>query len=235
MTVTPLVPMPTRKGTERIGCAGSRAAKAPERPRLRGDDAATLLAAARAGDQRAWTLLVGRYGAAIKAVARRHRLNAANQEEVAQRTWLRLVEHIDSVREPAAIGGWLTAVARNECLRVLAASEREVPVEAPLPLDAADASTVEDELSETMRKQALHHALEALPEHQRTVLRSLLAKPNLNYDELSAQLGIPRGSIGPTRGRGLARLRRDPQLMSAIDGHHDRRTPARPGPGHDLT
>jgi RNA polymerase sigma factor (sigma-70 family) len=227
--------MTTHKATERVGCAVSRATKAPKRARLRGDDAATLLPAARAGDQRAWSLLVGRYGASIKAVARRHRLNAANQEEVAQRTWLRLVEHIDSVREPAAIGGWLTTVARNECLRVLAASKREVPVEEPLPLDVTDSTAVADELIEALRKQALHDALDALPEHQRRLLRSLLVEPNLNYHELSAQLGIPRGGIGPTRGRGLARLRRDPDLRRAIDGHHDRRTPARPDRGHDLT
>jgi RNA polymerase sigma factor (sigma-70 family) len=227
--------MTTHKAKSRIGCAGTVATTTPERRRVRGDDPSTLLSAAKAGDQRAWSLLVGRYGASIKAVARRHRLSAANQDEVAQRTWLRLVENIDSLREPAAVGGWLRAVARHECLRVLAASEREVPVEGPLPLDVSDSTAVEDEVIEAMRKQAVHDALEALPEHERRVLRLLLAEPNLNYHELSARLGIPRGSIGPTRGRGLARLRRDPHFTHAIDGHHDRRTPARPLRGHDLT
>jgi RNA polymerase sigma factor (sigma-70 family) len=207
----------------------------PAPARLRGDDIAALLQSARAGDERAWSLLVSRYGASIHAIARRHRLSPADQEEVAQRTWLRLVEHIDSVRSPAAIGGWLRTVARHECLRVLATCQREVPTMEPLPADAPDANSVEDTLNDAMREQALHHALEALPEQQRRVLRSLLVEPHLNYEQLSAQLGIARGSIGPTRQRGLERLRRDPRLRRALDGHHDHRTPGRPVRLDDLT
>src|SRR5438034_11030196 len=209
-----------RRTTERVSCAVTGTTKAQQRPRLRGDDDASLLSAARAGDQRAWSLLVGRYGVSIRGVARRHRLSPANQEEVAQRTWLRLVEHIGSVRSPAAIGGWLTTVARNECLRVLAASERELPVEEALPPEAAAPTSVEDELAEIMGKQALHSAVDTLPEHQRRLLRWFLAEPELNYEELSARLGIPRGSIGPTRGRGLARLRRNAHLRRALDDGH---------------
>jgi RNA polymerase sigma factor (sigma-70 family) len=196
--------------------------------RLLDHDPAGLLQAAQDGDQRAWDELVALHGPSIRAVARRHRLNAANQEEVVQRTWLRLVEHVASVREPAALRGWLTTVARHECLRVLRASERELPFEDPLPHETPDTSCVEDELFEALRKQALHAALDGLPEHQRRVLRSLLAEPELNYQQLSVRLGVPRGSIGPTRGRGLARLRRDPYLRSAVDGHVDRRTPTPP-------
>jgi RNA polymerase sigma factor (sigma-70 family) len=193
--------------------------------RVRPSDPAALLRAATAGDQRAWSELVARHSASIKAVARRHRLGAASQDDVVQRTWLRLVEHIDSVRDPAALGGWLTTVARHECLRVLASFRRELPVEEPVAREAVDVSAVDDALIEDLRRQALHDALDALPEHQQRVLRSLLATPELSYTELSARLGIPIGSIGPTRGRGLARLRRDPRLCGALDGHVDRRTP----------
>lgn len=117
----------------------SEAARANCRPRRhpsvvrrhRGDDPHALVSGAVRGDQRAWDLLVARYGATIRAVARRHRLSAADQEEVAQRTWLRLVQHVRSIKEPAALGGWLATTARNESIRVLSASRREVPVDEP--------------------------------------------------------------------------------------------------------
>ena len=117
----------------RVTCASAREQRersGSRRPHHRGDDLAALVSAAVRGEtrQRAWRLLVGRFSATIRAVARRHRLSAADQEEVAQRTWVRLVEHIESVREPAALGGWLATTARHECLRVLGASRREIPL-----------------------------------------------------------------------------------------------------------
>jgi RNA polymerase sigma factor (sigma-70 family) len=231
MTPHPDIPSP-RRGHVPVAHPVGRAARATLSPRARDDDASLLLAA-RAGDQHVWKLLIGRYNATIKGIARRHRLSAADQEDVAQRTWLRLVEHIEAVREPAAVGGWLVAVARNECLRLLAMSAREVPVDEPRNADAADATTIEDEIIEAARKQALHAALDGLPAHQRRLLRTLVEEPGLNYNEISARLGIPRGSIGPTRARGLVRLRQDAHFASAIDGHVDRRTPSRRN--HDLT
>jgi RNA polymerase sigma factor (sigma-70 family) len=196
-------------------------------PRLREHDVVELVAAAARGDQRAWTVLVGRYGATIRSVARRHRLAPADQDEVAQRTWLRLVEHIATVREPAALGGWLATTARHECLRVIGSSVREVPIDESAMPDVAEDAAIHEAVEAAERGRALHGALDRLPDHQRTVVRLLLDEPALSYDDVSATLGIPRGSIGPTRARGLSRLRRDPHLASAVD----RRTRF---PGHDL-
>jgi RNA polymerase sigma factor (sigma-70 family) len=196
----------------------------PDRRPVGPDDHAMLLRAAAAGDTRAWSVLVRRYGPVIASVARRHRLHPADRDEVAQRTWLRLIEHIGAVREPAAIGGWLATVARRECLRVLAASRCEMPVEEPQTADTADMALAEDRVMEVARKEALYEALERLPEHQERLLRTLLAKPDVTYLDLSTKLGMPHGSIGPTRARALARLRRDRRFADAIDGHVDRRT-----------
>jgi RNA polymerase sigma factor (sigma-70 family) len=195
-------------------------------PRHRGDDLHALLSGAARGESRAWEALVARYGATIRAVARRHRLTAADQDEVAQRTWLRLVQHVASVKEPAALGGWLATTARRESLRVLAASRREVPVDEPPNADEADPSSIEDAASAAERRDALHRALAALPARQGTLMRFLLTEPAVSYDEVSIALGMPRGSIGPTYGRCVARLRRDPHLARALgacpipaDGH----------------
>jgi DNA-directed RNA polymerase specialized sigma24 family protein len=78
------------------------------------DDLRVVVRAAAAGDEKASSMLVARFEATIRAVAGRHRLGRADQEEVVQRTWLRLVERIDGLREPAAMAsGGRPASARR--------------------------------------------------------------------------------------------------------------------------
>jgi RNA polymerase sigma factor (sigma-70 family) len=149
-------------------------------------------------------------------VVRQHRLNRSEQEDVAQQTWLCLFQHIESVRDPVALGAWLATVARRECLRALALSQREVLVDASVAPDRVDPASPSDAVELSERRSALHAAVAALPAHERLLIETLLAKSELTYDELSRALGIPRGSIGPTRGRGIARLRRDPHLARAL-------------------
>jgi DNA-directed RNA polymerase specialized sigma24 family protein len=102
---------------------------------------------------------------------------------------------------------------------VLAASRREVPVDEPPNADEADPSSIEDAASAAERRDALQRALAALPARQRTLMRFLLTAPASSYDEVSVALGMPRGSIGPTYGRSVARLRCDPHLASALGTH----------------
>ena len=78
-----------------------------------------LLKSAGAGDQSAWDALVDRYGGRVWAVARAHRLSSADAEDVFQVAFLRLVTHLDTIRDPGRVGAWLATTARNECLRVL--------------------------------------------------------------------------------------------------------------------
>jgi DNA-directed RNA polymerase specialized sigma24 family protein len=109
---------------------------------------------------------------------------------------------------------------------VIASRRREMPVEEPIEGRAPDAGGVDDELLEAERREALRRAVDGVPEHERRLMHLLLQEPPLTYDEISAALGIPKGSIGPTRGRCLARLRGDRHLVSVVHG--------RPRPGHDL-
>ena len=88
-----------------------------------------LVHAAAAGDQAAWNTIVERFSGLIWATVRAHRLSAGDAAEVVQTTWLRLVEHLDRIREPERLGGWLATTARNECLRQIRHSAREVPSE----------------------------------------------------------------------------------------------------------
>jgi RNA polymerase sigma factor (sigma-70 family) len=171
-----------------------------------------LVIAASAGDTAAWSSLVNRFAARLRAVVRGHRLAAQDAEDVVQTTWLRLLEHIDRVREPFAVGAWLETTARRESLRVLRASQRERPTESERLDFEPVAPVAERRLVASDDRVALARAMTALAPRDRQLLSTLFADPAPSYEEISRTLGIPIGSIGPTRGRILARLRRDPAL-----------------------
>ena len=81
--------------------------------------AADLVFAAKAGDSQAWNALVDRFASTVWAVARAHRLSAADAADVSQTTWMRLVEHLDRIEQPERVGAWLATTARRESLRIL--------------------------------------------------------------------------------------------------------------------
>ncbi len=174
-----------------------------------------MLAAAR-GEHAGWEALVQRFTARVRTVARAHRLAPHDVDDVLQTTWMRLLEHIQSVREPAALGAWLDTTARRESLRVIRGAKRERPTEQ----DDLGGETVEPvaerDLIEAERRTALAAGVERLPPAQRNVIAALLAHPTLSYAEISKSMNTPIGSIGPTRARSLARLRRDRELLRAI-------------------
>jgi RNA polymerase sigma factor (sigma-70 family) len=143
-------------------------------------------------------------------------LSPADQDEVAQRTWAQLVTNIGRIREPDALGGWLATTARYECLRIFEASSREIPVDEPVAADQASTEALDDALAAEERRAALHRALDVVPPSERTIVRMLLAHPAMSYEQLGSTLGVPIGSIGPTRGRCIAQLRRDPHLAGVV-------------------
>jgi RNA polymerase sigma factor (sigma-70 family) len=165
-------------------------------------------AALRAGDQGAWQALTDRYTNLLWSIARGMGLSHADAAEVVQMTWLRLVEGLESVRQPEFVGSWLATTARRECLTVLRRHSREqVGASADWP-DLPDAS---GELDEAMlreeRDAALWQAFGRLRPACQALLRVLMADPRPSYVEVSDALGIPIGSIGPSRQRCLAVLR----------------------------
>ena len=177
-----------------------------------------LVTRAREGDTQAWDALVERYAPLIWSICRRHRL-ADDADDVAQSVWLRLVDQLDKVRDPAALPGWLATTTRRECLRVLR-TERG-PLAAGPELDAdilpdERTATAEQEMLAAERHAALHEAFQALPPDGQQLIALLIEDPPLPYAEISARLGIPVGSIGPTRRRYIDKLRRYPAVAALI-------------------
>jgi len=191
-------------------------------------DLERLLAAAAGGDQAAWNIIVERYNRLLWAIARGYGLHSTNAEDVVQTTWLRLVENLDRIAEPARLAAWLATTARRECLQALRKSKRESPAPTPEYLanspDSArelDAGLLDDE-----RDAALWCAFGRLSERCQLLLRVLMATPPPAYAEVAAALDMPIGTIGPTRKRCLAHLRRlalaDDVLGGAADNEEGR-------------
>jgi RNA polymerase sigma factor (sigma-70 family) len=166
------------------------------------------------GSTVAWTALVDRFSGLVWAVLRSQGLRRSDAEDAFQTTWLRFGEHVGRLQDPDRVGLWLATTARNEALQLLRLRRRETPVD--LSRDDAMVPAAPEERPELTTEQAervLWEAFDSLRPVCKMVLVLLSADPPLTYSEISAVLGIPIGSIGPTRQRCLERLRRNSQLQ----------------------
>lgn len=175
-----------------------------------------LVSAARHGDPSAWQVLVDRHDRLILAVCRAHRLSPHDVEDVRQTTWLRAIEHLVRVQDPERIGAWLATVARRECLRVLRQAARMRPSDDDELLQSRphDVPGPDEQVLASERCAAVRVSVTSLAERDRTLLARLYAEDQSSYAEIGRQLQMPIGSIGPTRGRVLERLRRQESLVN---------------------
>jgi RNA polymerase sigma factor (sigma-70 family) len=173
-----------------------------------------LIERAARGEEAAWAEIVERFSGLIWATARAHRLSHAEAADVAQTTWLRLVENLDRIHDPERLGGWLATTARRECLRHIRLHQREVMVEDDTQFDAPAAETAESSLIVRERDDALRRAFARISERCQALLRMLAASDAPSYEEVSAALEMPIGAIGPTRARCLEKLKRTPELAT---------------------
>lgn len=184
----------------------------PCRPRpytYRGPSNADLLTRCADGDQEAWRVVVDRFAGLIWSVAQRHRLGAAECEDVSQTTWSRLVQKIHTIRDPERLGDWLATVARNESLKQLNRGARTVLGTHPDLFDRADerAEQPEEEVLRAELHERIQAALNCLTPQCSALLELMLADPPASYEEAAERLELSVGSIGPIRNRCLRRLR----------------------------
>jgi RNA polymerase sigma factor (sigma-70 family) len=166
-----------------------------------------LVRDARRGDECAWNALVNRYAGLVWAVARAHRLNDADAADVSQATWIKLFRSLGTLKTPSALGAWLATTARRESLRCIQRGGRTEPWPEEREL-ADDGPDLDARLLADERDGLVLRALSELSERDQKLLRMLAADHEPSYEEISAALEMPIGSIGPTRARALERLRR---------------------------
>jgi RNA polymerase sigma factor (sigma-70 family) len=163
---------------------------------------------AAAGDEHAWDAIVESFSGLVWTVANGHRLGAADTAEVMQTTWLRLLENLDRIREPERLGGWLATTARRESLRTLRLRGRELPTDDETGSGAVGTEPSPEQTAlDHDRDRRLWAAFAQLPDRCRQLLH-LVIVVQPPYSEVAEAMGMPIGSIGPTRQRCLERLRR---------------------------
>jgi RNA polymerase sigma factor (sigma-70 family) len=184
---------------------------------------APLVDRAARGDQDAWDDLVARFAGLVWSIALGYGLSAADAADVSQTCWLRLAENLHRLNDRERVGAWLATTARRESLAVLKRGRRQVPSGVSFDEELAPDPEPDSSLLRQERSTALFAAFRSLPAACRTLLRVLLADPAPSYAEVSENLEMPVGSIGPRRARCLERLR-----VSVEEQTSDRSRPVRP-------
>lgn len=162
--------------------------------------------AVRDGDAEAWEVLVRRYESLVYTIATRAGLSMAEAGDCFQQTWLQLFLNRRKITSPDRISAWLTTTAKRESLRMRKRSSRHVELDESLPV--ADTRPLPDEEFDAMERRArLESALSRLDERCRSLLTALFLAPETrSYDQIAADLGVPKNSMGPVRSRCLDKL-----------------------------
>lgn len=189
---------------------GARASKQDRHVRI-----GELLLAARAGNEDALGQIVTELSPLLWQVARAAGLSSEDAEDVVQTAWMRLVEHLNRIDTPVALTKWLVVTTRREAWEVRAAGRRQVPTDEDWLATLPDQGPGAEELAIIDdQRSALWAALGKLSSRCQELLRIMAFVPGSDYSAVATALGMARGSVGPTRGRCLARLRailtRDP-------------------------
>lgn len=169
---------------------------------------ARLVSEAREGSEDALGEIVTEFSPLLWHIARAAGLSTADAEDVVQTVWMRLLAHLDDIRDSAALAGWLVTTTRREAWRVRDAGRKQLATDTevfaalPDPRPGSDEQIIIDD-----QRRALWQAIGQLSKRCQELLRIVAFVPRPDYAAAAAELGMPIGSIGPTRGRCLAKLR----------------------------
>jgi RNA polymerase sigma factor (sigma-70 family) len=181
---------------------------------------AELLAGCLKGEQAAWDALVERYAALIYSIPVKYGFTEADAADVFQSVCVTLLEKLGSVREPRSLAAWIITTTTRQCMAVARQLRREQAHAVPDGVSPPDAELTdpellpEEELLALERQQLVRTAVGQLPGSCQRLVEALFSDSveHTSYQQLADGLGVPMNSLGPTRARCLAKLRR---LLSA--------------------
>jgi RNA polymerase sigma factor (sigma-70 family) len=173
-----------------------------------------LIARALANEERAWRVLVDRYSRLVYSIPKRASLPDDACDDVYQEVFTIIHRSLGTLRDVQSLPKWIITTTTRETWRfgrkLKAARGRlgDAPAESPDLLDSSPApAPTEPEISRLERQQLIHEGLQKLGGKCEQLLRAIfLDRDSPSYDTISARVGIPVGSIGPTRARCLAKL-----------------------------
>jgi RNA polymerase sigma factor (sigma-70 family) len=188
------------------------------------DDDAALVRRCLDGDGAAWTLLVHRYERLVHAILRRAGLAEQDRADAFQTVFMKLLQHLSRISEPDRLQAWIVTTSKREVLTRRRRPERTVSLDMPADAEPGSAHDVdhaeeapgpEETLAQWQRVMQVRLALERLGDPCRRLLTLLFESEVVDYQEVAGLLGMPVGSIGPTRARCLAKLRREFEQVDA--------------------
>src|SRR3954454_3509145 len=162
-----------------------------------------LVARCRAGDQQAWSELVERFSRYVYAIAvQAFRLPESDAEDVFQEVFARAYQHLDKLRDDAAVRPWLAQLTRRLCIDRLRAGARE----RPMAEEELEGKFADDSLEQLDEALTVHEALATISAHCRSCLDRVFAQDEI-YKTIGEALDLPSGTIASRISRCLARLR----------------------------
>ena len=178
---------------------------------------ADLLDAARGGSEDALGQITAELSPVLWHVARAAGLGADDAEDVVQTVWERLLSHLADIRVPQALVSWLVVTAKHEAWRMRSHGRRQLPADQEWLTELPDHTVgTEQQIVLDEQQRALWRAVGKLSAQCQELLRIVAFVPRPDYQAVSAALGMPVGSIGPTRGRCLEKIRN--LLADELDG-----------------
>jgi RNA polymerase sigma factor (sigma-70 family) len=180
------------------------------------------VAAVMRSDDQAWNQLIERYQHIIDAVCRRYQLRPEDSADVSQTVWMKAIDNLDRIRDLRAMPGWIKTTAMRAACTVLRSRERLTLVDVSegnsgdwSPLHPASGSgEVDAQMLHAERRAAVRDGLAELTATHRALLNLLVIDPPISYQQISEQLGMPVGSIGPTRARCFRKLAATPSIRA---------------------
>ena len=178
---------------------------------------ADLLDAARGGSEDALGQITAELSPVLWHVARAAGLGTDDAEDVVQTVWERLLSHLADIRVPQALVSWLVVTAKHEAWRMRSYGRRQLPADQEWLTELPDHTvSTEQQIVLDEQQRALWRAVGKLSAQCQELLRIVAFVPRPDYQAVSAALGMPVGSIGPTRGRCLEKIRN--LLADELDG-----------------
>jgi len=156
------------------------------------------------GDEHAWRNLIAKYSRLVYSIPFRYGMPSSDADDIFQATFTIAFRELRQLRNQASLSAWLITITRRECLRLL----RLRHAHDELGEDIEDEQTSAPEQVERWEQQhVVHLGLTQLDERCRALLLALFIQaPTPRYEQISSKLGIPLGSIGPTRARCFKKL-----------------------------
>jgi len=154
------------------------------------------------GDQQAWHDLVNRYQRLVYSIARFLCPSGEDVSDIFQQVWLELFQRLTELRNVEALPAWLSTVTRRRAYALIRARRAWATIDEETPDRTEGLRQIENE-------HMIERALDQLPHRCRTLINFLYFEVDEpSYSEIAAAMGMPEASIGPTRARCLAKLRK---------------------------